>query len=112
MSRITAVACVVVGLGLGVGFGWISVTTLLEYRAFPASPTPVTVAELAALTSVPRGTWVHVVDAHPDCARGFAKPHDTTYVLIGDGKTSSVAIAALHTTLPCAKLSAADFSGV
>jgi hypothetical protein len=112
MGRLMPVATVLVGLGLGVGFGSITVDSLLDYRAFPKTPTPVTVAQLSALTSVPRGTWVSVVDAQPDCARGYAKPYDTSYVVIGDGRTPAVAIAALNLSVPCEKLTAADFSGV
>jgi len=112
MSRVMALACVVVGLGLALGCGWLVVQAVLDYRAFPASPTPVTVAELRAMKSVPRGTWVSVVDAHPDCARGYAKPYDTPYVFLGDGKGPSVVIAALRMNLPCEKLSSGNFRGV
>src|SRR5690348_6690466 len=100
MSRVMPVLCVVVGLGLGGGFGSIAADSLLDYRAFASAPSPVTVAQLAALTAVPRGTWVSVVDAQPDCARGYARPHDTSYALIGDGKTRSVVIAALNEPAP------------
>jgi hypothetical protein len=106
------VACVVVGLGLAAGFGAISVDSLLDYRAFPKAPTPVTVAQLSAMKSFPRGSWVSVVDARPDCARGYAKPHDTSYVVLGDGNTPSRAIAALNSVPPCEQLTPADFRGV
>lgn len=107
-----AVATVVVGLGLGVGFGAISVDSLLDSRAFPAKPTPLTVAELVAMPSFPRGTWVTITDARPECARGYAKPHDTEYVLVGDGVTPHLVIAALHDATPCARLTPRELTGV
>lgn len=106
------VVTVLVGLGMALGCGWLSVSSLLDYRAFPKAPTPVTVAQLAALKTVPRGTWISVVDARPDCGRGYAKPYDTSYVFVGDGKSPSVAIAAFDMNVPCDKLVASDFSGV
>src|SRR6188768_1953115 len=104
MSRLMGAACVVVGLGLTAGFGALSVDSLLDTRAFPTAPKPVTVAELAAIKHVPRGTWVRLVDAEPDCAHGYAQPHGTPYVLVRDGKTPSVVIVAIDAPPPCEKL--------
>ena len=112
MGRLMPVLTVLVGLGMALGCGWLSVDSLLDYRAFPKAPTPVTVAQLSALRNVPRATWVSVVDARPDCTRGYAKPYETNYVLIGDGTSPSVAIAAFDMNIPCEKLTSADFRGV
>jgi len=112
MARFMPVACIVVGLGLAVGFGAIAVDSLLDYRAFPSAAVPVTVAQLAAMTTVPRGTWVSVVDAQPDCSHGYAKPQDTAYVLLGDGKTSSLVIAALNEPPSCPQLTRQQLTGV
>jgi len=112
MGRFMAVSTVIVGLGFAAGFGALSVDSLLDYRAFPATPSPVTVADLAKTTAVARGTWVRVVDAVPDCAHGYAKPHDPSYVLVGDGKTSSVVIAQFDAPPRCDDLARTGFTGV
>jgi hypothetical protein len=112
MSRVMPVACVVVGLGMAAGFGAISVDSLLDYRAFPAAPKPVSVAQLAAMTSAPRGTWVRLVDPQPDCSRGYATPYDTPYALVGDGKTHAVAIVSIDHPPPCQDLARIELTGV
>jgi len=109
MSRLMPALSVLVGLGLGGGFGAIAVDSLLDYRAFPKTPTPVTVAQLAAMKSVPRGTWVRVVDAKPDCDHGFAKPHETSYVLMGEGHA---VIGAFERPPPCRSWKTAELTGV
>lgn len=112
MARFMPLACVVVGLGLAVGFGAMALDSALDYRAFPSAPVPITVARLAAMTTVPRGTWVSVIDAQPDCRHGYAKPQDTAYVLLGDGQTRSLVIAALNEAPSCQQLTRAHFTGV
>jgi hypothetical protein len=105
-------ACVVVGLGMTIGSGFVAVDSVLDYRAFPRTPTPVTVAQLAAMTSVPRGAWVSVIDGQPDCRRGYARPHDTAYALVGDGKSSAVIVVALNEPPACERLTRTELTGV
>jgi hypothetical protein len=112
VGRLVPISCVLVGLALAAGFGAIGVDSLLDRRAFPGAPIPITVAQLAAMKVVPRGTWVKLVDAHPDCVQGYAKPSDTSYVLVGDGKTASRVIAALNEPPSCAELGRREFTGV
>ena len=112
MGRLVPVSCVLVGLALAAGFGAIGVDSLLDRRAFPAAPTPITVAQLAAMKVVPRGTWVKLVDAQPDCVQSYAKPSDTSYVLVGDGKTASRVIAAMNEPPSCAELGRRGLTGV
>lgn len=58
----------VIGLGLTLGFGALFVDAILDLRAFPSEPHPTTVAEAAAITNEPpRGSWVTLTDARPDC---------------------------------------------
>jgi len=111
------VACIVVGLVLAVWFGGIGVDSFLDYRAFPAAPTRVTVAQLAAMKAMPRGTWVTLSDAQPDCVHGYARPNDPAYVIVGDGKTAASVIVALSLPRlgeppPCSSLAERELSGV
>jgi hypothetical protein len=112
VARLVPIACIVVGLGLATGFGAIGVDSVLDYRAFSTAPTPMTVAQLSAMKVVPRGTWVKLLDAQPDCARGYAKSSDTSYVLVSDGKTPSRIIAALNEPPPCTELARGELTGV
>ena len=117
MNRFLPGVFVVVGLGLSLWFGHIGVDSFLEYRAFAAAPTPVTVAQLAAMKAMPRGTWATVIDAQPDCAHGYARPSDPVYLIVGDGKTTARIIVAIQTPRlseppSCTSLSAQKFTGV
>lgn len=70
-AGIGTVLLLVVGLGLTLGMGALFVDALLDLRAYPSTPTPRTVAELTALTAVPRGTWVQLKNVKLDCRHGL-----------------------------------------
>jgi len=56
-----------VGLGMTLGFGALFVGALLDLRAFPSAPRPVTVATAAAMSDPVRGTWLRLLDARFEC---------------------------------------------
>ncbi|MFT3775633.1 MAG: hypothetical protein QM820_60575 [Minicystis sp.] len=89
-STIVGLFLLAIGLFLTLLAGSLTVDTILDLRAFPAAPRPITVAEAAAMVEPPRGAWVRLVDAQVDCRyparHGGSGPDVYTFLTDATGK--------------------------
>lgn len=104
-----------VGLLLFLGFGWLFVDSWNEWRAYPPSPTPMTVAAAMELEAPGPGAWVTLTNARLPCSDAEQRPSsavgyrlafgDTTdeRVIIGDAPPCSDAPVAITGVLKTAE---------
>ncbi len=88
-----------VGLAMFLGFGALGVDQVLDLRAYPAEPRPLTVAEAAALEEPGRGAWVRLTDVRFPCAQAAQRGSDV--YRLGFGATERERVIASAVTLPC-----------
>ena len=107
---------VLFGAGLGLFFGWLWVGALLDDRALPSEPRPISVADAAALAEPPRGSWVRVEGARLDCRfpprAGFSG--STAYGFLTDETGAPRLLVAFPRALegPCEERLGTTFVGV
>jgi hypothetical protein len=93
-----------VGLGMFAGAGWLFVDSLLDCRAFPSEPKPMSVAEAIAKADPGRGAWVKLTDLRLPCAIAASNgtgSGGSTYRL-GTGPTGNERlVVAASGPLPC-----------
>lgn len=78
----------IVGLLMFLGFGWLFVDSWEEWRAYPAAPTPMTVAQAMALESPGAGAWITLTNARLPCAEAEQRPSSAVGYRLAFGETS------------------------
>lgn len=90
----------IVGLLMFLGFGALFVDSWRDFRAYPATPTRMTVAEAMAVETPAPGAWVELTNVRLPCADAEQRPSSAVGYRLGFGETSDERVI-VGDTPPC-----------